>query len=56
MKYWKKWYKKEAATVLRNRDRVPYRSLDGVYEDMSGKQIGWWTNGFGAAFCGRCIS
>ncbi len=42
----KKITEKERATILRNLDRVPYRAINGVYEDLSGEKIGWWTNGF----------
>lgn len=37
--------KKELAVVKRNRDKVPYKSVDGVFNDMS-DSICWWTNGF----------
>lgn len=37
---------KELETAKRNAHKVPYRSYDGVYEDLSGERIGWWTNGF----------
>ncbi len=31
----------------RNRDKVPYTTVDGVFDDRSGSQeISWWTNGF----------
>lgn len=33
-------------SVKRNPHTVPYLSIDGVYEDLSGARIGWWTNGF----------
>ena len=32
--------------VERNRGKVPYNTENGVYNDYSGKMIGWWTNGF----------
>lgn len=37
---------KELKTAQRNAHKVPYISRDGVYEDLSGERIGWWTNGF----------
>ena len=37
---------KELATVRRNPHTVPYLAINGVYEDLSGERIGWWTNGF----------
>lgn len=32
--------------VKRNVGKVPYNTVDGVYNDYSGNMIGWWTNGF----------
>lgn len=32
--------------VKRNRDTVPYTAVDGRFNDLSGKDICWWTNGF----------
>ncbi len=37
---------KELATLDRNLHTVPYLSVNGKYEDLSGERIGWWTNGF----------
>ena len=37
---------KELKTAQRNVHKVPYCAFDGVYEDLSGERIGWWTNGF----------
>ncbi len=42
----KKITEKERKTVERNPHTVPYLAIDGVYEDLSGERIGWWTNGF----------
>ncbi len=40
---------KELAAAARNRHRIPYTAVDGVFDDRSGKQdICWWTNGFWA--------
>lgn len=30
----------------RSRDKVPYSTVNGVYNDLSEENIGWWTNGF----------
>ena len=30
----------------RNRSKIPYLTVDGLYEDMAEKDICWWTNGF----------
>ncbi|MCH4070968.1 MAG: hypothetical protein LKG56_10030 [Lachnospiraceae bacterium] len=33
--------------VGRSRDKIPYRTQDGVFDDCSSpEKIGWWTNGF----------
>jgi len=35
--------------VARNKGKIPYTALDGVFDDCSGSNgrgIGWWTNGF----------
>ncbi len=33
--------------VGRSRDKIPYRTQDGVFDDCSSpERIGWWTNGF----------
>lgn len=43
---WKKLEKKLEATAVRNFDKIPYLTVNGVYEDMKDKEISWWTNGF----------
>ena len=31
----------------RSKDKIPYTTVDGIFDDRSGeKEIGWWTNGF----------
>ncbi len=50
----KKWAQETAdkicrklkVTAERNRHKIPYTTKDGVFDDMSGEQINWWTNGF----------
>lgn len=37
---------KYPAIVERNRGKVPYTAIDGRFDDLSGKDICWWTNGF----------
>lgn len=32
--------------VQRNKNKIPYLTADGLYEDMAEKDIYWWTNGF----------
>lgn len=32
--------------VKRNLGKVPYRAREGKFDDLSGKDICWWTNGF----------
>lgn len=42
-----KLIRKLLPTASRNRDKVPFRSCDGVFDDYSAPdKIGWWTNGF----------
>ena len=42
----KKIKEKELAVAKRNVGKVPYTAENGVFNDCSGKEIGWWTNGF----------
>lgn len=37
---------KEKKVVARNRNKVPYTTKDGVFDDKSENEICWWTNGF----------
>jgi unsaturated chondroitin disaccharide hydrolase len=37
---------KVTKTAERVRDRIPYRTVDGVFDDWSDTDISWWTNGF----------
>lgn len=37
---------KEKNVALRNAHKIPYTTKDGVFDDKSGKDICWWTNGF----------
>lgn len=30
----------------RSKDKIPYRTIDGVHNDLSESDINWWTNGF----------
>ena len=46
----KKIKEKELAVAKRNVGKVPYTAENGVFNDCSGKEIGWWTNGFWSQF------
>jgi len=37
---------KEKKVVARNRNKIPYTTKDGVFDDKSENEICWWTNGF----------
>ena len=37
---------KVAKTGSRIQGRIPYRTIDGRYDDMTDADIAWWTNGF----------
>ncbi|MDP3179696.1 MAG: glycoside hydrolase family 88 protein [Spirochaetaceae bacterium] len=37
---------KVAKTARRVRDAIPYRTVDGIFDDMKDSDIAWWTNGF----------
>ena len=36
---------KEEQVAKRNAHKIPYTTKDGVFDDKSGKEICWWTNG-----------
>lgn len=38
--------KKMKVVAQRSRHKIPYTTVDGVFDDKSGEQICWWTNGF----------
>lgn len=38
--------KKEQNVAKRSRDKIPYTTVDGVFDDWRKKDICWWTNGF----------
>ncbi len=38
--------KKLTASAKRNAHKIPYTAVNGVYDDMTEKNICWWTNGF----------
>jgi unsaturated chondroitin disaccharide hydrolase len=42
----KKISAKMVTVTKRNLDKVPYTTIDGRFDDRSGKEITWWTNGF----------
>lgn len=37
---------KEQKVAKRNAHKIPYTTHNGVFDDKSGKDICWWTNGF----------
>lgn len=37
---------KERKVVERNRNKIPYTTVDGVFDDRGSREICWWTNGF----------
>lgn len=37
---------KEAKVARRSQGKIPYTTKNGVFDDKSGKEICWWTNGF----------
>lgn len=42
----KKIREKVSIVADRNRNKIPYTTVDGLYNDMSFDNICWWTNGF----------
>ncbi len=38
--------RKVRVTAQRNKDKIPYTTQDGRFDDMCEKNIYWWTNGF----------
>lgn len=44
-----KIYEKVKMSARRSKDKIPYLSVDGIFDDWSGN-ISWWTNGF---YCGQ---
>lgn len=38
--------KKMSLVARRNSNKIPYRTVDGIYQDMGAQDIYWWTNGF----------
>lgn len=43
---WEKIDKKLQKTAITAREKLPYTTVDGRWEDMTGKDVNWWTNGF----------
>ena len=39
-------YQKELLVAERNSRKIPYTTVDGVFDDLSDRDISWWTNGF----------
>lgn len=38
--------KKYPEIVRRNKGKIPYSAENGTFDDLTDKDIGWWTNGF----------
>lgn len=45
-KTWQKIIKKMDCTSKRNPGKIPYTTVDGVYDNRYERQPAWWTNGF----------
>lgn len=45
---WDKTVAKMECMSERNKEKLPYTSIDGVYDDRSVNDVNWWTNGFWA--------
>ena len=43
---WEKIDKKLQKTAISAREKLPYTTKDGIWEDMREKDVNWWTNGF----------
>ncbi len=43
---WAKIDSKLRTVAPLNKDKIPYTTVDGVYNDMAKEDITWWTNGF----------
>ena len=43
---WNKIDTKLSPVAVLNKDKIPYTTVNGVYDDMVKKDITWWTNGF----------
>ncbi len=37
---------KEKKVAQRSRNKIPYTTKDGVFDDRGKTEICWWTNGF----------
>jgi len=43
---WEKIDAKLSRTALKSRNKLPYTTVDGTHDDMTEKDVTWWTNGF----------
>ncbi|MGL4736447.1 MAG: glycoside hydrolase family 88 protein [Cellulosilyticaceae bacterium] len=43
---WQKVEHKLEQVARRSRDKIPYTTINGVHDDLSGPRVNWWTNGF----------
>jgi unsaturated chondroitin disaccharide hydrolase len=42
----KKIREKVSIVAVRNQNKIPYTTVDGLFNDMSVENVCWWTNGF----------
>lgn len=47
-KVWEKADKKLRNTAVKNENKIPYTTVNGVYNNMAEDDVTWWTNGFWA--------
>ncbi|MGL6173414.1 MAG: glycoside hydrolase family 88 protein [Cellulosilyticaceae bacterium] len=43
---WDKIDQKLQYVVPKSKDKIPYTTIEGVHDDLSKSDVGWWTNGF----------
>lgn len=43
---WERLDKKLSKTCISARGKLPYTTVNGVFDDKQGEDISWWTNGF----------
>ncbi len=43
---WEKIDRKLEVVSKRSSSKIPFKSIDGIHDDMAEKDINWWTNGF----------
>lgn len=43
---WEKIDQKLSKVAVRSREKLPYSAVDGIHDNLSEKDVCWWTNGF----------